>query len=139
MSAAERDPAATERRARLADLLARQAAVRSAALRPELPPIQRYPGRRSGREPVSFAQERLCFLQKLFQDSPVYNNPVGLRLSGPVDTAQVRRTIEAVVARHEILRDSLRVRCRGDRADRAADHRVAVRRDRSHVASAIRP
>ena len=51
MSAAERDPAATERRARLADLLARQAAVRSAALRPSFahPALPRPPfGSRAG-------------------------------------------------------------------------------------------
>jgi amino acid adenylation domain-containing protein len=54
--------------------------------------------------PLSFAQQRLWFLQQWFADSAVYNVPAALRLEGTLDVGAMTRAIQAIVARHEALR-----------------------------------
>ncbi|MFL6293499.1 MAG: amino acid adenylation domain-containing protein, partial [Thermoanaerobaculia bacterium] len=54
--------------------------------------------------PVSFAQERLWFLDRLTPGSPAYNIPVALRLSGDLDLPGLERAFADVVGRHEALR-----------------------------------
>jgi amino acid adenylation domain-containing protein len=54
--------------------------------------------------PLSFAQERLWFLGQLEPGSPVYNRPLALRLAGLLDEFALRRALQAIVDRHEILR-----------------------------------
>ncbi len=58
-----------------------------------------------GRElPLSFAQERLWFLDRLRPGSSAYNLPATLRLSGPLDIGALASTWEALLSRHEALR-----------------------------------
>jgi len=57
-----------------------------------------------GPAPLSFAQERLWFLDRLSPGLPLYNIPVALRLAGPLDAAALARALTAVVTRHEALR-----------------------------------
>ena len=59
---------------------------------------------RGGALPMSFAQERLWFLERLHPGRGLYNMPVRHRLDGPVNAEALRRALEAVVARHEALR-----------------------------------
>ena len=59
---------------------------------------------RAGRLPLSFGQRRLWFLDQLNPNSAEYLTPLFLRLPGPVDPERVRSAIEALVARHEVLR-----------------------------------
>ncbi|MGV9678261.1 amino acid adenylation domain-containing protein [Nocardia sp. NPDC003482] len=59
---------------------------------------------RSAPLPLSFAQQRLWFLDRLMPGSPFYNVPMSYRLSGPVDADVLRRAFEQLVARHEVLR-----------------------------------
>src|SRR2546423_14800968 len=60
-----------------------------------------------GTEPVlSFAQQRLWFLDQFEPGSEEYNVLVGLRLRGELDEAALRRALEGVVARHQVLRTS---------------------------------
>ncbi|HKP75085.1 MAG TPA: amino acid adenylation domain-containing protein, partial [Longimicrobiaceae bacterium] len=66
------------------------------------PPIAAAP--RDGPLPLSFAQERLWFLDRLEPGSPVYNLPVVLRLEGTLDVAALERTVAEIVRRHEALR-----------------------------------
>jgi amino acid adenylation domain-containing protein len=54
--------------------------------------------------PLSFAQERLYFLQQLYADSSAYNMPAAIRLAGALDDAALERAFSTVVRRHEILR-----------------------------------
>ncbi|MCP5425322.1 MAG: amino acid adenylation domain-containing protein [Gammaproteobacteria bacterium] len=54
--------------------------------------------------PMSFAQERLWFLDQLVTDNPFYNIPAGLRLKGRLDVEALRRSLDTLIERHEVLR-----------------------------------
>ncbi|HLM54814.1 MAG TPA: amino acid adenylation domain-containing protein [Pyrinomonadaceae bacterium] len=56
--------------------------------------------------PLSFAQQRLWFIDRLALDSPFYNIPEALRLSGRLDVDALERSFDEVVRRHEALRTS---------------------------------
>ncbi len=59
---------------------------------------------RSGPIPLSFAQERLWFLDQLSPGEVSYNVPHPLRLTGPLDVTALRRALGAILDRHEALR-----------------------------------
>src|SRR5262249_379347 len=54
--------------------------------------------------PLSYAQERLWFLQQLAPESPYYNVPTALRLRGALDVEALERSLREIVRRHESLR-----------------------------------
>ena len=58
---------------------------------------------------LSFAQERLWFLDQLEPGSTVYNRPWGVRLSGPLDSGALEGAINGIVRRHEVLRTTYTV------------------------------
>ncbi|HEY53307.1 MAG TPA: amino acid adenylation domain-containing protein, partial [Caldilineae bacterium] len=66
------------------------------------PPI--LPAPHDGPQPVSFAQQRLWFLDQLEPNSPYYNIPEGMRVRGPLDVAVLERCLNEEVRRHESLR-----------------------------------
>nr|WP_276323079.1 condensation domain-containing protein [Streptomyces sp. S501] len=59
---------------------------------------------RGGPLPLSFAQQRLWVLDQLSPGSTAYLMTAALRLSGPLDTGALRGALDALVARHEVLR-----------------------------------
>jgi hypothetical protein len=56
------------------------------------------------RPPLSFAQQRLWFVQQLEPNNVAYNIPLSVRLSGPLNVAVLERSLSEVVRRHEVLR-----------------------------------
>jgi pristinamycin I synthase-3/4 len=70
--------------------------------RSERPPLQ--PQSRAERLPLSYAQQRLWFVDRLEKGSPEYNVPHALRLRGELDEAILERALNAIVERHESLR-----------------------------------
>lgn len=58
--------------------------------------------------PLSFAQERLWFLEQFDPDEILYNIPAGLRLKGNLNRAIFEKSIQEVVKRHDVLRTIFR-------------------------------
>jgi amino acid adenylation domain-containing protein len=80
------------------------AAKRDGRQGPAVPPLVRVA--RDRPLPLSYAQQRLWFLQQLEPESPAYNLPGSLRLSGPLDVRALAGALSAIVRRHEALRTS---------------------------------
>ncbi|HSF40221.1 MAG TPA: amino acid adenylation domain-containing protein [Thermoanaerobaculia bacterium] len=86
----------------LADLAARVEAARRAGADQLIPPL--LPTPRKGPVPLSFAQQRLWFLDQLEPGSPLYNMPVALRVEGPLSCAVLALCLGEIVRRHSALR-----------------------------------
>ncbi|HVH13183.1 MAG TPA: condensation domain-containing protein, partial [Longimicrobium sp.] len=54
--------------------------------------------------PLSFSQQRLWFLEALGEMGGTYHIPMRLYLTGSLDVAALRRALDRIVARHEVLR-----------------------------------
>jgi amino acid adenylation domain-containing protein/non-ribosomal peptide synthase protein (TIGR01720 family) len=59
---------------------------------------------------LSFAQQRLWFIEKQQGPNATYNVPVAVRLDGALDVALLTRCFDEIIARHEILRTTFRER-----------------------------
>jgi len=54
--------------------------------------------------PLSFAQQRLYFLDRLDPDSAAYNVPRAIAIRGALDVAALERVFQELLRRHEVLR-----------------------------------
>ncbi|WP_425270387.1 amino acid adenylation domain-containing protein, partial [Gordonia alkanivorans] len=68
-----------------------------------LPPITAVTPR-PDRVPLSFAQQRIWFINQLEPEAPTYNISVGVRLAGRLDVTALEAAVHDVVTRHEVLR-----------------------------------
>ncbi|MFV3116270.1 amino acid adenylation domain-containing protein [Gordonia amicalis] len=78
------------------------AAIADAAVVDARPPLRR--GMRSEVIPVSYAQSRLWFINRMDPSSGTYNMPGAVRMRGDVDVDALRAAVRDVVIRHEPLR-----------------------------------
>src|SRR5947209_4779836 len=53
---------------------------------------------------LSFAQQRMWFLNQMVPGSPFYNVPAATRIKAPVDGTVLRATFNEIIRRHEALR-----------------------------------
>lgn len=60
--------------------------------------------------PLSFAQQRLWFLDQLEPGSPMYNVHSAVRLQGRIDVEALEHSFEFMVQRHETLRTTFQLR-----------------------------
>ena len=77
------------------------------------PPVVPVP--RDGELPLSFAQERLWFLDQVQPGGSVYNMPAAWRMTGALNVAVLEATLAEVVRRHESLRTTFRAGREGPR------------------------
>ncbi len=64
---------------------------------------------RSKNLPLSFAQQRLWFLDQLVPNNPFYNVPTAIHLTGSLNLAALEQTFNEIVRRHEALRTTFAV------------------------------
>ncbi len=69
-----------------------------------LPPLVRAPREAGSALPLSFAQQRLWFIEQLDAEAALYNQAYAFRLRGGLDAGAFRRAVGEVVRRHEALR-----------------------------------
>jgi non-ribosomal peptide synthetase component F len=86
-----------------------QARRAGAGLSCEVPPVVPVE-RNSEGLPLSFAQQRLWFIDQLEPGSSSYNVPAAVRLSGGLNVAALERTLSEIIRRHEVLRTTFAVR-----------------------------
>ncbi len=86
----------------VADFAGRVEALLRAGEGIELEPMGRV--ERGGELVLSFAQQRLWFIDRLQPDSPLYNSSEKVRLSGRLNLSALEETLTEVVRRHEALR-----------------------------------
>ncbi|MEH2062943.1 MAG: amino acid adenylation domain-containing protein [Nostoc sp.] len=62
------------------------------------------PATRNQNLPLSFAQQRLWFLEQFLPDNPLYNLPQSFHLVGQVNLSALEESINEIIRRHEVLR-----------------------------------
>jgi amino acid adenylation domain-containing protein len=90
-------PTVAELAADVETLIKRQHGVEVTAIKPVS---------RKGELPLSFAQQRLWFLDRLHPNTSAYNISLAVRLKGRLKLAALKQTLDEIVRRHEVLRTS---------------------------------
>ena len=70
----------------------------------QIPLVPLSPVSRQGRMPLSFAQQRLWFLEQVHPGSSINHISMGVRLRGPLNPEALERSVQEIIRRHEILR-----------------------------------
>ncbi len=68
------------------------------------PRIERIDRSKISETPLSFAQQRLWFLERFEGESGAYNIPLAYRLTGRLEISRLKHALEQLAARHETLR-----------------------------------
>ncbi len=76
--------------------------------------------------PLSFGQERLFLLDRIMPGMPAYNVPRLVRVRATLDESLLERALNAIVARHEILRTTIRLEDGAPVQEVAASARVEL-------------
>ena len=71
------------------------------------------PASRADAPPLSFAQQRLWFLDRLEPNSPLYNIALAMTLEGVLDLGALEKAFHELVRRHESLRTTVRQGAQG--------------------------
>ena len=93
--------------ATIAGLASRIEKAMKSGERAEAPPLVR--ASRTERLPLSFAQQRLWFIDQLDPGNAAYNIPAAARLEGRLNLEVLERSINEIVRRHEVLRTKIEV------------------------------
>ena len=91
----------------LAELVAAIVEAQQAAERLSAPPL--VPQARPQQLPLSYAQQRLWFIDQLQPNSALYNIPAAIRLHGYLNIVALQQALDMLVARHEVLRTHFEV------------------------------
>ncbi|MFZ5515901.1 MAG: amino acid adenylation domain-containing protein [Candidatus Zhuqueibacterota bacterium] len=98
----------TDPKKRISDLSPEKRALLMMRLKKKMSEVSNkhlIPRRENSNEfPMSYAQERMWFLHQWEPDSPLYNIPAAVRLTGNVDMFLLKRALHEVVRRHDVLR-----------------------------------
>jgi amino acid adenylation domain-containing protein len=73
----------------------------------QVPPIKPVP--RDSHLPLSFAQQRLWFIDQLDPGNSAYNFPIAVRLKGSLNLLALEQSLNEVVRRHEALRTTFSI------------------------------
>ncbi|MEZ4646806.1 MAG: amino acid adenylation domain-containing protein [Chloroflexota bacterium] len=73
------------------------------------PPKAILPADRQGDLPLSFAQQRLLFIDQYEPGLPIYNIPAAVRISGPLHVEALADSLTEIVQRHEALRTNFKM------------------------------
>lgn len=82
----------------------RRELLRQASLRERMARSRIRPRPRPEHIPLTFGQRRLWLLDRLSPGIAAYNSPAAEWLHGAIDTADLRRAIQSLIDRHEVLR-----------------------------------
>ena len=86
-----------------------------------------FPRADRGRDiPLSYAQQRLWFIDQMEPGSPAYNIPCAVRLTGSLDADALRRSLDEVIRRHEALRTSFPLREGQPVQQISPDHKIRL-------------
>jgi len=101
-----------DRSERLKNLSAEQRARLLQSLRAENTTVKKaatIPRRALQKAPLSYAQQRLWFLNQLEPGSSAFNVPVAFRMRGDLLVTRLTRVLQEIVRRHEVLRTNFAV------------------------------
>jgi acyl carrier protein len=93
------------------------------------PKIWRREFKRAEEQRLSFAQGRMWFIEKYEGGSNAYNVPIVGRLAGGTSAEAVRKAIEEIVRRHEVLRSVIRTDENGEGYQEALEEAFRVKEE----------
>ncbi|MBH8571754.1 amino acid adenylation domain-containing protein [Nostocaceae cyanobacterium CENA369] len=59
--------------------------------------------------PLSFSQQRLWFIDQLYQGSPFYNIPIALHIKGQLNITALQQSLDEIIKRHEVWRTNFQI------------------------------